>query len=146
MEEQKKKGLEIRIGGRTIPMLLTTWEVIQIQEEIGCTVPQMWDQVFGIEHIMEDDGDKTVFHVVENKDMMRKLGMLIRICGNAGLEEAGQEPQPEPDQPAGSEPVEPEPGQPEQTVPQSPDYGQGQGGFPFGGADIEDWFRYFFGE
>lgn len=92
MEEQKKKGLEIRIGGRTIPMLLTTWEVIQIQEEIGCTVPQMWDQVFGIEHIMEDDGDKTVFHVVENKDMMRKLGMLIRICGNAGLEEAGHEP------------------------------------------------------
>ena len=64
----------------------------------------------------------------------------------ARAEEAGQEPQPEPDQPAGSEPAEPEPGQPEQTVPQSPDYGQGQGGFPFGGADIEDWFRYFFGE
>ena len=42
-------------------------------------------------------------------------------------------------------PAEPEPGQPEQTVPQSPDYGQGQGGFPFGGGDIEDWFRYFFG-
>lgn len=92
MEQQKKKGLEIRIGGRTIPMLLTTYELVDIQDEIGCTVPQMWDQVFGIEKIMEDDEEKTVFHVAEDAKLMRKLGKLIRICGNAGLEEAGLEP------------------------------------------------------
>jgi hypothetical protein len=92
-KEKKNDLFRIRIGNREdIPLLLSTWETQDIQKEIGCTVAQMWDQVFGIEKIMEDEKEKTLFHIVENGEMQRKLGKLIRICGNAGLEEEGREP------------------------------------------------------
>ena len=82
--------MEITMGGRTIPLTLTTFELIAIQEEIGCTVGQIRDQVFGIEHNLETDEYKCMLST--DKDKMRKFGTLIRIMGNAGLEEAGQEP------------------------------------------------------
>ena len=82
--------MEIRIGNREIPMSLTTFELIAIQEEIGCTVGQLRDEVFGIEHDMETDEYR--FTVVDDKDKLKKFGTLLRILGNAGLEEAGQEP------------------------------------------------------
>ena len=63
----------------------------------------------------------------------------------AKAEEAEDEPNAEEQEPSEAEPRSPEPEQPEQSVPQTPDSGQSQGGFPFGGPDIEDWFRYFFG-
>ena len=92
-KEKKEDLIRIRIGNREdIPLLLSTWETQDIQKDIGCTVAQMWDQVFGIEKIMEDEKEKTVFHIVDNAEMQRKLGKLIRICGNAGLEEEGREP------------------------------------------------------
>ena len=92
-KEKKEDLIRIRIGNREdIPLLLSTWETQDIQNDIGCTVAQMWDQVFGIEKIMEDEKERTVFHIVDNADMQRKLGTLIRICGNAGLEEEGREP------------------------------------------------------
>lgn len=81
--------MEIRIGSRTVPMTLTTYEMIAIQEEIGCTVGQLRDDVFGIEKNMETD--EYSFGLVEDKERLRKFGKLIRILGNAGLEEAGQE-------------------------------------------------------
>ena len=81
--------MEIKIGGRLIPMTLTTYEMIAIQEEIGCTVGQLRDDVFGIEKNMETD--EYSFGLVEDKERLRKFGKLIRILGNAGLEEAGQE-------------------------------------------------------
>ena len=82
--------MEIMIGGRNIPLMLTTYELIAIQEEIGCTVGQLRDQVFGIEHNLETD--EYSFSLATDKEKMRKFGALIRILGNAGLEEAGQEP------------------------------------------------------
>ena len=82
--------MEIRIGGREIPMTMTTYEMIAIQEEIGCTVGQLRDQVFGIERDMETDEYR--FTVVEDKEKLKKFGTLLRILGNAGLEEAGREP------------------------------------------------------
>ena len=82
--------MDIKIGDREIPMALTTYELIAIQEEIGCTVGQLRDEVFGIEHNLETDEYK--FTVANDKEKLKKFGTLLRILGNAGLEEAGQEP------------------------------------------------------
>ena len=81
--------MEINIGNRKIPMTLTTFEMIAIQEEIGCTVGQLREEVFGLEKNLETD--EYTFSLVEDKERLRKFGKLIRILGNAGLEEAGQE-------------------------------------------------------
>lgn len=82
--------MEIKIGGRTIPLTLTVFEMIAIQDEIGCTVAQLRDNVFGIEHDLETDEYR--FTVADDREKIKKFGMLLRIMGNAGLEEAGQEP------------------------------------------------------
>ena len=87
--------MEINLGGRKIPLLLTTLELIDIQEEIGCTVAQLRDEVFGITEDEEpDENGKPVFRfgVMNDPKKIRKMGTLIRILGNAGLEEQGEEP------------------------------------------------------
>ena len=80
----------INIGGREIPLRLTCFELIDIQAEIGCTVGQVREQVFGIEHDLETDEYK--FNMSEDREKLKKFGTLIRILGNAGLEEAGEAP------------------------------------------------------
>ena len=82
--------MEIKIGGRVIPMALTTFEMIAIQDEVGCTLGQLRDQVFGLERNMETD--EYSFTVVNDKEKLKRFGTLLRIMGNAGLEEAGKEP------------------------------------------------------
>ena len=82
----------IRIGGREIPLLYTTYELVAIQEEIGCTGHQLRDEVFGIHLADEDDPSSVVFDCVTDGKKTKKLGTLIRILGNAGLEEQGEEP------------------------------------------------------
>ena len=86
---------EIIIGGRTIPLHYSTYETIAIQSEIGCTAFQLKDEVFGVEKI-DEDGDETLgnikLDVAKDTVKMMKMGKLIRILGNAGLEESGQEP------------------------------------------------------
>ena len=83
---------EIKIGGRSIPLLYTTYELIAIQEEIGCTGHQLRDEVFGIRLEDEDDPTSIVFDCVNDGKKTKNLGKLIRILGNAGLEEKGEEP------------------------------------------------------
>ena len=85
---------EIIIGGRTIPLLLTTLELISVQKEIGCTVAQLRDEVFGVTEDEEPGKNgkaKFRMSVATDPKRMQKLGTLIRIMGNAGLEEMGQE-------------------------------------------------------
>lgn len=82
----------IKIGGREIPLLYTTYELVAIQEEIGCTGHQLRDEVFGIHLADEDDPSSVVFDCVTDGKKTKKLGTLIRILGNAGLEEQGEEP------------------------------------------------------
>ena len=82
--------MEIRIGNRTIPMLLSTYETLAIQNEIGFTVAQLRERVFGIEHNLETD--EYTCSIKGDPEKLRKFGALIRILGNAGLEEAGQKP------------------------------------------------------
>ena len=87
--------MEINLGGRRIPLLLTTLELIDIQAEIGCTVAQLRDEVFGITEDDEpDENGKPVFRfgVAGDAVKIKKMGTLIRILGNAGLEERGEEP------------------------------------------------------
>ena len=81
---------EIKIGGRTIPLLYTTYELIEIQEAIGCTGHQLRDEVFGIRLEDEDDPTSVVFDCVKDGKKTKNLGKLIRILGNAGLEEKGE--------------------------------------------------------
>ena len=82
----------IKIGGREIPLLYTTYELVEIQEAIGCTGHQLRDEVFGIHLADEDDPSSVVFDCVTDGTKTKKLGTLIRILGNAGLEEQGEEP------------------------------------------------------
>lgn len=86
---------EIIIGGRNIPLYYSTYETIAIQREIGCTAFQLNDVVFGVEKIDDEKGNELEnirLGVVKNVEMQEKLGTLIKILGNAGLEESGQEP------------------------------------------------------
>ena len=81
----------IKIGGREIPLFYSTYEMIKMQQEIGCTAFQLNDAVFGIQKNEDDDKDVR-FGVVTDAEKTEKLGTLIRILGNAGLEEEGKEP------------------------------------------------------
>ena len=86
---------EIKIGKRSIPLFYSTYETIAIQREIGCTAFQLKDTVFGTETIDEEKDptlDNIRLTVDKDPDKMEKLGILIKILGNAGLEENGQEP------------------------------------------------------
>ena len=86
---------EIKIGGREIPLFYSSYEMIAIQDEIGCTAFQLNDEVFGIKKEEDEDGNEKPevrFGVVTDPQKTKKLGTLIRILGNAGLEEKGEKP------------------------------------------------------
>ena len=81
----------VKIGGREIPLFYSTKEMIDIQKEIGCTAYQLNEQVFGIHQENEDDPSSLKFGVIEDMEKLEKLGKLIRILGNAGLEESEED-------------------------------------------------------
>lgn len=82
---------EIKIGKRTVPLMYSTYELIAIQKEIGCTGFQLKDEVFGLKQEDEDDPTSITMDVGREPEKMEKLGKLIRILGNAGLEEQGED-------------------------------------------------------
>ena len=87
---------QIRIGGREIPLSYSAFEIIAIQKEIGCTAFQLKDEVFGIRKVEKEDEPNAepdiFFDVVKDAEKIEKLGKLITILGNAGLESEGKEP------------------------------------------------------
>ena len=90
-----EKMPEIIIGGRNIPLFYSTYETIAIQREIGCTAFQLNDMVFGVEKIDEEKEaklDNIRLTIKRDQEKQERLGKLIAILGNAGLEEAGKEP------------------------------------------------------
>ena len=92
---ERKNMTEIKIGKRVIPLYYSTYETIAIQREIGCTAFQLNDKVFGVKTIDEDKDqtlDNIKLMVTEDPEKMENLGKLISILGNAGLDEAGEEP------------------------------------------------------
>ena len=84
--------MEIKIGGRTIPLSYTAFEMIEIQKQIGCTAFQLKEEVFGIHQTDEDDPNSVEIDVVKDPEKLEKMGKLIAILGNAGLEEKGEKP------------------------------------------------------
>ena len=81
---------EIKIGKREIPLFYSTYEMLAIQEEIGCTAFQLREEVFGIRQEAEDDPMSIRMECVTAPEKTKKVGTLIRILGNAGLEENGE--------------------------------------------------------
>ena len=84
--------MDVKIGKRTIPLFYSTSEMIAIQKEIGCTAYELKEKVFGVRQTDEDDPMSIVLDVVTDPEKTMRLGTLLKILGNAGLEEAGQEP------------------------------------------------------
>ena len=74
----------ITLKGREIPLLYTTWEMKQIQEELG-PLSKAISLVLG--RNPEDEKDTSRYGSAEHLGAAAKL---IRILGNAGLEEAGE--------------------------------------------------------
>lgn len=77
---------EITLKGRRIPLLYTVYEMKQVQEEI-CSLGDFQYVVFGRNR--DDESDQSKYGSAEH---LAAIAKLIRIMGNAGLEEAGEEP------------------------------------------------------
>ena len=84
----------IIIGGRKIPLFYSTLEMVEIEKSIGCTAFQLNEKVMGARKVGEDDDENNEIRIdlIEKPENKENLGKLIRILGNAGLEEDGQEP------------------------------------------------------
>ena len=91
MKEEKKLPT-IKIGGREIPLFYSSLEMADIQKDIGCTSFQLNEEVFGIHLEDEDDPSSLKFGILDDGDKIKKFGTLIRILGNAGLEEEERDP------------------------------------------------------
>lgn len=76
----------INLKGREIPLLYTTWEMKEIQEDIA-PISQAISLVLG--RNPEDKKDTSKYGSAEH---LMAAAKLIRILGNAGLEEAGETP------------------------------------------------------
>ena len=77
---------EIILKGRTVPLLYTVFEMKAIQEEIA-PINRAMPIVLG--RNPDDEEDQSLYMGAEHLDAAAKL---IKILGNAGLEEAGETP------------------------------------------------------
>lgn len=77
---------KITLRGREIPLIYTVYEMKEIQEEI-CPLSDLSETILG--ENPEDENDQSGFGGPEHLTAMAKL---VRILGNAGLEEAGENP------------------------------------------------------
>lgn len=78
--------ITIELGGRTIPLIYTVWEMKQVQEDIG-PLSRAMDLAMGKNP--DDEKDRSMFL---SKEHLKAATAMIRIMGNAGLEEAGENP------------------------------------------------------
>ena len=78
--------ISITLKGREIPLLYTVWEMKQVQEEI-CPLGELSYAAFG--RNKEDKNDTSKYGSPEHLNALAKL---VKILGNAGLEEAGENP------------------------------------------------------
>ena len=76
----------INLKGREIPLLSTTWEMKEIQEDIA-PISRAISLVLG-----RNPDDKNDTSMYGSADHLMAAAKLIRILGNAGLEEAGETP------------------------------------------------------
>lgn len=76
----------ITLKGREIPLLYTTYEMKAIQEEIA-PLQEVIAKISG-----KADDDDNEMSLYGSPGQIEALGKMIRILGNAALEEAGEEP------------------------------------------------------
>lgn len=76
----------ITLKGREIPLVYTVWEMKEIQEELG---PLSTAIRLVLGRNPEDPEDTSRYGSAEH---LKAAASLIRILGNAGLEEAGEAP------------------------------------------------------
>jgi len=74
----------ITLKGREIPLLYTVYEMKQVQEEV-CPLGELPYRLFG--RNKDDEKDTSKYGGPEQIDTISKL---VKILGNAGLEEAGE--------------------------------------------------------
>ena len=79
--------MTIKLKGREIPLVYTVLEMKTVQEEI-CSIGDF--QYVFLGQNKEDEKDMSKFGSPEHLDAIAKL---IRILGNAGLEENGEAPE-----------------------------------------------------
>ena len=79
-------AVSIKLKGREIPLIYTTWEMKQVQEELG-PISRAITLVMG--RNPDDKEDTSGYGSAEH---LTAMATLIRILGNAGLEEAGEAP------------------------------------------------------
>ena len=77
---------EIILKGRTVPLLYTVYEMKQIQEEIA-PINRAMAIILGKNP--DDEEDLSLYMGAKHLEAAAKL---IKILGNAGLEEAGENP------------------------------------------------------
>lgn len=78
--------ITIKLKGREIPLIYTVYEMKQVQEEI-CPLGEISYRILGLNKDNPEVRDG--FGGPEQLDALSKM---IRIMGNAGLEEAGEAP------------------------------------------------------
>ena len=78
--------ITITLKGREVPLLYTSYEMKTVQEEIA-PIDKAIRLVTG--RNPEDEEDTSLFSGAEHIGALAKM---VRIMGNAGLEESGQEP------------------------------------------------------
>lgn len=76
----------ITMKGRKVPLIYTTWEMKEIQEELG-PIGKAIKIVLG--RNPEDEDDTSLYG---SADQLKAAATMIRILGNAGLEENGEDP------------------------------------------------------
>ena len=77
---------EITLRGRNVPLLYTVYEMKAVQEEI-CPLGDLQYVLFGRNR--DDEKDTSRYAGPEHIGAVAKM---VRILGNAGLEEAGEKP------------------------------------------------------
>ena len=77
---------EITLRGRKIPLLYTVYEMKAVQEEV-CPLGELQYVLFGRNR--DDEKDTSRYGAPEHIGTVAKM---VRILGNAGLEEAGEKP------------------------------------------------------
>ena len=76
----------ITLKGREVPLIYTVWEMKEVQEELG-PLSKAIRLVLG--RNPDDENDTSRYGGAEH---LKAAAALIRILGNAGLEEAGENP------------------------------------------------------
>ena len=76
--------ITITLKGREIPLLYTTWEMKQVQEDLG-PISKAIKKVLG-----RNPDDKEDMSKYGGAEHLTAAAKLIRILGNAGLEESGE--------------------------------------------------------